>query len=387
MNKITTDDDESLGNEHVSLPTVIDERPRGAIDVAVHRNEVRIFQKLKAISAAAGDDFFYRFPTKNKDGTTKWIEGPSIKCANAVARVYGNNATRIRSQDNATHWLFTAQFYDFETGYVLERQFQQRKSQKTIKTDTDRQMDIIFQIGQSKAIRNVVVNALSEFADYAFMEAQQGIVEKVGRDLKGYLERVKGRLKELGVDIKRVELTAGRSAENWLAPDIARTIAEIQSCNDGMASPDDVWPPLDDGTSKERPKREDFVQGKDGEANTARDDALHKTPPAETVPEVAAGGSKPKRGRPPKAAPVVASGALGSEGSAPNPEQEGSIPSAAANAKPKIETAMERGLRLIPLTRTVADVTDLQASISDEIAPSEVTAWALACSKRAKELG
>jgi len=383
-------DQEALAQERVSLPAVIDERPRGAIEVAVHRNEVRIFQKLKAIAAAAGDDFYYRFPARNKDGTTKWIEGPSIKCCNAVARVYGNNATRIRSQDSGTHWLFTAQFYDFETGYVLERQFQQRKNQKTMKTDADRQLDIVFQIGQSKAIRNVVNNALSEFTDYAFMEAQQGVVQKVGQNMKAYLERVKGRLQELGVDIKRVELAAGRSAENWLAPDIARTIAEIQSCNDGMASPDDIWPSLDAPISAERPKRADFVD-KDTDKEVAPE-----SPPAqgEKAPVETGGSSvsassaaqptpgpsppieKPKRGRPAKTAKE------------PEARPEASMPATkAATVAGAPETALQRGMRLLIMTRRAADVTDLGGTIAEELTPDEFATWKAACERRAAELG
>jgi len=383
MNDMTNEDSEALSNERVSLPTVIDERPRGAIDVAVHRNEVRIFQKLKAIAAAAGDDFFYRFPVRNKDGTTKWIEGASIKCANAVARTYGNNATRIRSQDNGDHWIFTAQFYDFETGYVLERQFQQRKSQKTMKTDPDRQLDIVFQIGQSKAIRNVINNALCEFTDYAFAEAQQGVVAKVGQNMKGYLERVRSRLKELGVDIKRVELAAGRSAENWLAPDIARTIAEIQSCNDGMASPDDVWPALDDGTSKERPKREDFVEGKAGDAAGGAETrggtgAGTTTKPTET-PAVAVGEpAKPKRGRPPKAAAEV-------QKEPEKPTEK--APAPVAETKPKEETPLQRGLRILGTLQKAVDIADLRATIAEEVPLDEQNRWNVACDERARAIG
>jgi hypothetical protein len=48
---------------------VMDERPRGAVSVAVRRDEREIFQKIKTIATAAGDDFFYSWPTKNKDGT------------------------------------------------------------------------------------------------------------------------------------------------------------------------------------------------------------------------------------------------------------------------------------------------------------------------------
>jgi hypothetical protein len=43
------------------------------------------------LAAAAGSDWFYRFPVKKKDGGQDWIEGPSIKLANDIARIFGNN--------------------------------------------------------------------------------------------------------------------------------------------------------------------------------------------------------------------------------------------------------------------------------------------------------
>ncbi len=243
----------------IQLPAVMDERPRGAIEVAVLRDQKRVMNNIKVAAAMAGTDFFYRFPVKDK-GTTKYIEGASIKAANAVARLYGNCSTRIRSVDHGDHWLFTAQFYDFETGYVLERQFQQRKDQKVMKTDRGRQLDILFQIGQSKAIRNVICNALSIFTDFAEDEAKNELVAKVGKDLPGWKAKIRGRLAELKVDPLRVESIRGRSIENFLAGDVAAVIAEMQAIKDGMSSPDESWPVLETAAAvtDQRPKQEDF---------------------------------------------------------------------------------------------------------------------------------
>jgi hypothetical protein len=153
---------------------VMDERPRGAVSVAVRRDEREIFQKIKTIATAAGDDFFYSWPTKNKDGTKGEVAGPSVKCANAVARLFGNCSVKVRVFDMGANWIFYAQFYDLETGFVLERPFQQRKGQNVGGgMDKDRATDIVFQIGTSKAARNVVCNALSEFTDFAFAVARE----------------------------------------------------------------------------------------------------------------------------------------------------------------------------------------------------------------------
>lgn len=229
------------------------ERVFGAQPVAIKRDDSDILKKLKAMAAAAGDDWFYRFPVKAKvkdeaTGQDKWvtdyIEGPSIKCANNVSRLYGNCDIDTRVFDMGDSYMFYARFMDLETGYSLTRPFRQRKGQKVMKTDAGRQEDIVFQIGASKAIRNVVNNALEFFTNYAANEAKNSIIEKVGKALPQYREKVLGRLADMKVDVKRVEIVRGRPAKDWLAADVARTIAEIQAINDGMANIDDTYPPL-----------------------------------------------------------------------------------------------------------------------------------------------
>lgn len=229
------------------------ERVFGAQPVAIKRDDGDILKKLKAMAAAAGDDWFYRFPVKAKvkdeaTGQDKWvtdyIEGPSIKCANNVSRLYGNCDIDTRVFDMGDSYMFYARFMDLETGYSLTRPFRQRKGQKVMKTDAGRQEDIVFQIGASKAIRNVVNNALEFFTNYAANEAKNSIIEKVGKNLPAYRDKVLARLADLKVDIKRVEIVRGRAAKDWLAADVARTIAEIQAINDGMANVDDTYPQI-----------------------------------------------------------------------------------------------------------------------------------------------
>jgi hypothetical protein len=215
----------------------------GAQAVAVHRDEARILQRLKVLASAAGDDWYYRFPVKDK-GKTSWIEGPSIKCANAVAREYGNCEVDCRAQDLGSAILFHARFVDLETGYALTRPFQQRKGASRLGgSDEGRREDITFQIGASKAIRNVVVNGLQTYTDFAFSEAKQALVDKIGNDIEKWRNRTVERI-GARVDLKRVEAVIGRTADKWLAPDIARVIAMGKAVDDGMSTWDETFPPL-----------------------------------------------------------------------------------------------------------------------------------------------
>jgi hypothetical protein len=222
----------------------------GAQPVAVHRDEQRIFPRLAALAAAAGEDWFYRFPVKKKDGGQDWIEGPSIKLANEVLRIFGNLRQQVREFDVGGAWVFYARVHDLEGGSSMERAYRQRKSQASMRTrDADRQLDIAYQIGQSKAIRNVICNFLQIYADYAFEEARNSLVNKIGKDLDGWRKRTLASLAKMPVDLARVERVVGRAAKDWLAPNIAQVIAMGKSIADGMASVDEVFPLIESSSS------------------------------------------------------------------------------------------------------------------------------------------
>ena len=221
--------------------------------MAPPRDESQVLEKIKRLAAAAGTDWYYSFPVRdNATGQTKAIEGPSIKCANNVARIFGNCIADCRlGYETDESWVFYARFVDRESGFVLVRAFQQRKSQKAMKTkDPNRALDIVFQIGQSKAIRNVICNALETFADFAFEEAKYSLVERIGKNLDKSRAWIVEQVGKINVAMERVEAVRGRKVKEWLATDMALIYAELQAVNDGMALADELWPvkePLVDG--------------------------------------------------------------------------------------------------------------------------------------------
>jgi hypothetical protein len=234
----------------------------GAQQIAVYRDPAKARAVLKARAASAGEKFYYRWPVKNKrKGTTDWVEGPSIKCANAALLAYGNCRAYVANvQDLGTHWRFSAVFIDFETGTELGRSFIQRKSGGTMGDDPERKLDVAYQIGESKALRNVIANALEELTDFAMEEAKASMVAKIGDSLDRYRKTVPARIAEWNVDIKRVEAVVGRPAKDWLAPDVARVIAMMNAIGDGMATIDESFPPLTQERDATSEKLDQFSQ-------------------------------------------------------------------------------------------------------------------------------
>lgn len=269
----------------------------GAQNVAVRRDTGKVLADLKVLAAAAGDDWFYRFPVKNrKENRTDWIEGPSIKLANDLARTYGNCEVDCRAQDLGSYILFHARFVDLETGFALTRPFQQRKGAARLGgSDEGRRDDITFQIGASKAIRNVVVNALQTMADFAFNEAREALVDKIGHDVERWRQRASERIGTL-VDLDRVEAVVGRKVKDWLAPDIARVIAMGKAISDGMATVDETFPPLRGEEPDERRMVDDkldrfagdVVEEQPEPGHSAGSEAAASSPPRPNAQETAA---------------------------------------------------------------------------------------------------
>lgn len=116
----------------------------------------RVLQEVELDPGA----MFYSWPVKGKGGPSV-VKGGSIGLAMSIARNYGNCAIPVVAEENPTYILFRAAFIDLETGFTIERMFRQRKKQDIGKKyDSDRAEDMTFQIGQSKAIRNVVLKGV-----------------------------------------------------------------------------------------------------------------------------------------------------------------------------------------------------------------------------------
>lgn len=278
------------------LPAIIKSAPpmlvHGAQQVAVRRIPGEVMATLKALAAAAGRDWYYSIPFKKKikdpqtgkdEWVTHYVEGPTIKLANDLWREFGScEVDTWVSNEGIDYWEVTARFIDLQSGAAMTRLFRQQKGRSKIGgNDPARNVEADFSMGQSKAIRNVITNALQTYADYAVEEARKSLVEKIGRNVQGWRERTAKELEGLGVALGRAEAIVSRPLYEWLAEDIATVVSLIKGINDGMALPDESFPPLKAEPAKATEALDKFAEEK------------QETPDGTSSGQAAASGPEP----------------------------------------------------------------------------------------------
>lgn len=269
--------------------------------VAVPRDHNKVLRRLSELSAMAGDKYIYSWEVKDRArGGKTTIEGPTIKLANDLAREYGNCILDVRVQESPGFWLFYARFVDLETGFSTTRSFQQRKSQNTGMKDQDRAADIVFQIGQSKAIRNIVVNSLSTYVEYMMEEAKKNLLGWVENNVdkaNSYIDKVS---ESHSIAIQRIESTVGRSRSKWTVRDMAKVLTECRGISENLTVAEDVYPPIEgkakDEAEPEKPaakKAAPKKAAKKPEAKEPEPAAQEAAPAAEPEPEKPAATPEP----------------------------------------------------------------------------------------------
>lgn len=241
---------------------MVDDDAASAPQVGVQRTQtkyttamrVQIPRELPLVEARAmeeatllGEDGYYAWG-ENKDR----IEGPSKDLAMAMIRCYGNCAVDLGEvQETPDAWIFTATFVDLETGFTLARQFRQAKRWTVYgKLDEARKDDIRFQIGQSKAVRNVILNAVPAWLiRRALDRCKGGVREKIEgliatHGLEKVVRKAMDRLNALGADDARVCECMGRKNPAGITLEdlviLHGNIAAIESRADTV---DDIFPP------------------------------------------------------------------------------------------------------------------------------------------------
>ena len=186
----------------------------------IPRKLPEVMRRVEIEAELASEDFYYAWTQKG--GV---IEGTSIDGAMILVRNFGNCVAEAQViQEGASFWVFDAVFMDLETGFTTSRQFRQRKTQASQKVgkdnDADRLLDIAFQIGQSKAIRNVVVKAMPGWLIGAAMKKAKAAADGQYKNIPEWVDKTIVAYAEWKVTQAELERKVGRPSNAWASSDI-----------------------------------------------------------------------------------------------------------------------------------------------------------------------
>lgn len=178
------------------------------------------------------------------------IEGPSQALAHAAARCWGNCAIEVNLQETSDAWIYTSYFIDLETGCTIARPFRQSKKWTVHgKHDAARKEDIRFQIGASKASRNVILHALPGWLiDKAMSAAKEGVRKKLeafisSKGIAAAQDLIVKELAKLGVE--EAAILAKFSVADRSALDVDRLCilrGDLSALQGGEARGDELFP-------------------------------------------------------------------------------------------------------------------------------------------------
>lgn len=258
-----------------------------AVAVQQPREKSLVIKEVEFEATLLGEKAYYSWTAKGKRGRAL-IEGPSVDLAMVLAREWGNCATRADLVDEtATHFLFDGIFMDLERGVTIVRQFRQVKSRDMGQMDEDRSEDIVFQVGQSKALRNAVCAAMPAWLiDKALKKAKQSAAKSFTPEL------VVEAFKKWEIDQKTLERKVGKATKRWDDMDMAQLRGVYQSLLDGITSIDNEFDAdmgaaaVTDATEKAAKKATEKAEKKKAEAeeekeskDSAGDETAQTTPP------------------------------------------------------------------------------------------------------------
>ncbi len=246
-----------------------------AITCQKPRQRTAVLRACEEEATIAGDEFYYSWSVKNNStGKASLVEGPGVNLILAAARNWGNCGIMVDVNETPETYIFTATFVDLETGYNLQRVFRQAKN-KTIGKykDATRAEDIVFQIGQSKAIRNVGANALpSWLIDKMMKKAKENIIARI--QSKGLAKSKEETIKffaKYNVTVPRIEAKIEKKEKAWDVEDLAKLSGAMKTLFDGQESAEDLFPEVSGKPQTEAPKEKEVKKEKGPESSPFQD--------------------------------------------------------------------------------------------------------------------
>lgn len=216
-----------------------------AVAVQKPRQLIEVEKRCMQEAALAGEACFYGWGA-GKDR----VEGPSIDCAMIAVRNWGNAVVEMKPvHETSSAYIMEAAFIDLETGFTYTRQFRQSKRWMVYgKMDAERKDDVRFQIGQSKAQRNVVLKAVPAWLiDKMIETAKEGVRAKLDAYIKkNGIEAARklalDTLTKLGVEEERIEKKYGKKYAAWDLELLVVLKGDIRAISTGAESADVIFP-------------------------------------------------------------------------------------------------------------------------------------------------
>ena len=206
-----------------------------AMRCQVPRDKTAVLEQALEEFRLGADGMYYRWTVKSKDGP-KTVEGISIQGAMVLAREWGNCTYQIAlAGESKGQWMFEATFIDLEKGAAFPRLYQQNKGKMGGDYDEQRGLDMVFQRGQSMAIRNAVLAGMPEWLKRRCFDAATGAVkEESGPTLKQSLEKCAQSFRVLGVSVEQLEHNLEKRHDDWTGEDLVTLRGLYRAISDGQ---------------------------------------------------------------------------------------------------------------------------------------------------------
>ena len=227
-----------------------------AIAVQIKRSFTNVVKTIKQEAQLAGSSFYYRWDVTTKKGKKVPVQGGSIDLAMSFARNFGNCVTGVDLiNETASHFYLKGSFVDLETGFTVTRMFRQNKGVDMGDYDADRKQDMTFQIGQSKAQRNAILQAMPGWLVEECIEiARAAEINKIKpENLATARAGAIDFYEKHGIDQERIEAKLKKKADKWTSKDIVGLKESATGLKEGRVSADELFPPLE-SYSKEKTK-------------------------------------------------------------------------------------------------------------------------------------
>lgn len=214
-----------------------------AISVQKPRNLDKVVAAMDREAEYAGKTFWYSW--RDKKGNL--IEGPSIGLANSLAREWTNCGVTVDFQETADTFIITPRFIDIEKGFQCERVFRQHKGVVQGNFDPERKLDMALQIGQSKAIRNVVCNAVPKWlVARAIQKAKEAVVKGIDpAKLTELKKEVAAFFAERGITLEQLVAKAKKPMAEWTTLTIATFQADMHAVESGEVAVEEIFRPAE----------------------------------------------------------------------------------------------------------------------------------------------